>query len=140
MKQKKLLSLSTGLAISLSAMITANAHANPFQADLLKTGYDNGAPSAEKSVEGECGSEHVKIMDEEAAKKADGSCGADHAKENDGSCGANADKTDTDTEAKKSDGSCSAGSCSSNVDKKAKGGDCAAKATDGRCGLSGDGQ
>ncbi len=58
MKKSKLLSLGAGLAISLSTFVIANAHANPFQAEMLKAGYDNSGFTITKTAgdDGACGS------------------------------------------------------------------------------------
>jgi uncharacterized low-complexity protein len=117
MIKSKLLSLGTGLAVSLLAV--TNANANPFHAENLQAGYDNAGFDLIKTTshDGSCG----------AAK-----CGAD-MKKNDGSCGAKkkAEDAKTDLEAKTEE-------IKSDADKKIKDGKCGAdkKATEHQCGAN----
>ncbi len=89
MKKSKLLSLGTGLAVSLLAV--TNAHANPFQAEALTMGYDNNGYEIQKTAgeDGKCGAGNCsddKGKAKDKAKDKEGHCGGEK-KDRDGKCG-----------------------------------------------------
>lgn len=73
MDKRKFLT-KTGLAVSLSAILVTNAQANPFQAELLKTGYENGNTSASTTTDKNTNSKQTGSEYSPEGKIKDGEC------------------------------------------------------------------